>query len=628
MLPVGFAATMLKLPRTAGPQRQLPSYQTAVPLDPAASESPREVLGGLPLPQARSASSRLANTQSDRAVEPQDGHAQDVLRLLNAGWFGPLSKSKAARLFSRPAAEAEAAMPPLARRGRQRQQQQPAASGDRGSDASPSTSSQRSGSSTQLAGGGSGSRGNHPVAMPSCQQQQQQAAIQELPGIGTWAGRYRLFGGRNPPEERQAVAVAQQQQTSPPVRSGAGQAQQCAAEQQERGGGDGDMDGSPVVLRPGGYVQPAAAAQPGEGRLRGNYGSPEAQEDAWRWRFSRKWATEQKRYYEQPEQPTSLVSDDLDAMEFTQACGTGLNLQVMPTSAARRPIKAVAASTDEDGALGHENSASSLSLCQFDVDHSQNTMGLLSAEMSPGNSAHGAIAAGRLLHRTGSGGGGWQRPQHQHQHQHQHGQAAPSPRLPSATKSVLSMASKAQDLLQKQGAIEQEVQDRWERSCSASDAWAGRNLRGVQIDMWGRFKYCVLRVSDGAGRTRFIVRGRSGATPAQLLEAANQEAAGASRSGALPAVMVEVVGAGVMEWREDTERELHLMPSILPPGGVGLDATRTAGGPDSPTKSAYLGDMSGLTASLVRQALPCHFRITTSGSASRANGMAAVANRV
>lgn len=50
-----------------------------------------------------------------------------------------------------------------------------------------------------------------------------------------------------------------------------------------------------------------------------------------------------------------------------QACGTGLNLQVMPTSAARRPIKAVAASTDEDGALGHENSASSLSLCQVRV---------------------------------------------------------------------------------------------------------------------------------------------------------------------------------------------------------------------------------------------------------------------
>jgi hypothetical protein len=33
--------------------------------------------------------------------------------------------------------------------------------------------------------------------------------------------------------------------------------------------------------------------------------------------------------------------------------------------------------------------------------------------------------------------------------------------------------------------------------------------------------------------------------------------------------------------------------------------------------------MSGLTASLVRHALPCHFRITTSGTASRANGLTA-----
>jgi hypothetical protein len=39
-------------------------------------------------------------------------------------------------------------------------------------------------------------------------------------------------------------------------------------------------------------------------------------------------------------------------------------------------------------------------------------------------------------------------------------QGAPSPLLPSATKSVLSMAHKARDLLQKQGAIEQAVQDR------------------------------------------------------------------------------------------------------------------------------------------------------------------------
>jgi hypothetical protein len=39
------------------------------------------------------------------------------------------------------------------------------------------------------------------------------------------------------------------------------------------------------------------------------------------------------------------------------------------------------------------------------VDHSETTMGLLSAEMSPCNSTHGGGAAGRLLNRTGSGVG-------------------------------------------------------------------------------------------------------------------------------------------------------------------------------------------------------------------------------
>lgn len=73
-------------------------------------------------------------------------------------------------------------------------------------------------------------------------------------------------------------------------------------------------------------------------------------------------------------------------------------------------------------------------------------------------------------------------------------QALPSPRLPSATKSVLSLASKAQELLRQQGAIEAEVQDRWQRGATAGEAWAGRGLRGVAIDMWGRFRYCVLRV--------------------------------------------------------------------------------------------------------------------------------------
>lgn len=35
---------------------------------------------------------------------------------------------------------------------------------------------------------------------------------------------------------------------------------------------------------------------------------------------------------------------------------------------------------------------------------------------------------------------------------------------------------------------------RWERTRSAGGGWAGASLQAVRIDMYGRFKYCVLRV--------------------------------------------------------------------------------------------------------------------------------------
>jgi hypothetical protein len=116
--------------------------------------------------------------------------------------------------------------------------------------------------------------------------------------------------------------------------------------------------------------------------------------------------------------------------------------------------------------------------------------------MSPCNSTHGAVAAGRLLNRTTSGSGLPRPPQQAQQHaqQAQQQEGGPSPRLPSATKSVLSMANRARELLRRQGVIEQEVQDRWESGATSGDAWAGRALKGVLIDMRGRFKYCVLRV--------------------------------------------------------------------------------------------------------------------------------------
>ena len=50
------------------------------------------------------------------------------------------------------------------------------------------------------------------------------------------------------------------------------------------------------------------------------------------------------------------------------------------------------------------------------------------------------------------------------------------------------------------------------------------------------------------GHTRFLVRGRAGATSAELLQQAVAEAAAASRAAGVPPATLEVVGDGVMEW--------------------------------------------------------------------------------
>jgi hypothetical protein len=182
------------------------------------------------------------------------------------------------------------------------------------------------------AGGDGRGHAAQAAAGPSSQQQAaaQAAAIQDLPGIGTWAGRYRLFGGQQPTDAKAAAAAAmqpqgQRQAPSPADPSLAAGGTRPGAGDQQRASSH-ENDSSPVVLRPGaafGAPHPAAAdeAQQHQERRLVRCGS---EEDAWRWRFRRKWACEQKRYYEQPEVPTSVVSDDLDAMEFTQVRGWGV----------------------------------------------------------------------------------------------------------------------------------------------------------------------------------------------------------------------------------------------------------------------------------------------------------------
>lgn len=180
-------------------------------------------------------------------------------------------------------AEVVPPLPPLRRGRRQQHQQQAGEGGQRDADASPTTSgSHRSGSAagsqasgSQASGGSALPRGTMPQPILSMRQAQQAAAIQDLPGIGTWAGRYRLFGRDQPPADQPVAEASQQQQ-------GGAEVQQPDSARKREAEEAYDQFGSPVVLRPGGFDQPAGRRSSG-----GSYGSEQAREDAWRWRFSR-----------------------------------------------------------------------------------------------------------------------------------------------------------------------------------------------------------------------------------------------------------------------------------------------------------------------------------------------------
>jgi hypothetical protein len=75
------------LPKTAvGTRQQRTTQQQPDTAQTGSPGSPREVLNGLPLPSTRSKSSRQPRRADHSAMTAQEGHAQDVLHLLNAGW--------------------------------------------------------------------------------------------------------------------------------------------------------------------------------------------------------------------------------------------------------------------------------------------------------------------------------------------------------------------------------------------------------------------------------------------------------------------------------------------------------------------------------------------------------------
>lgn len=520
---------------------------------------------------------RVANPDTD---PPVPSHAVDVLQLLERRWTGPRPRKDQSppqehEAWSLASPTQPPALPAGVTKGTARP---PSPLWLRGAAVVTKPSSQAA-----------ADRHRHP---PTAQQEPppEAAAVQGLPGIGTWACRQRLFDRNGngagpllphfPPGhgstsinlEEAAAAAAAAARPVPAVRGSCGTSASL------------------------GNRQPPAPEEGGISSTRSSVRSQDAREAAWRWRFSRKWEVEQKKFYTEDASTHahSLVSlDELDAIHYTQACGMGENLQFEP------PLLSIT----------RESSLQTSLSCQFDLTGHGGcqALGELSEAataqdlQSPAGGANSS-SRGHARQQARRGGAPWLTPTEEC--------AGPEP---SATKMVLSMVSRARDLLQKQQEIEQEVQSRWERSMCGGDgeAWAGQHLRPVRIGMSGRFRFVVLRAVDSRGHQRYLVRGRSGASPAELAEEAAQEAAAACRRKALPEATIELVGDGVMVWREDTDRHLHVAAA------PNAEECLSGGAPGTPKRAASKGDVTGLAASLVRQELPSHFQVSASSEERR-----------
>ncbi|KIY91908.1 hypothetical protein MNEG_16055 [Monoraphidium neglectum] len=62
---------------------------------------------------------------------------------------------------------------------------------------------------------------------------------------------------------------------------------------------------------------------------------------------------------------------------------------------------------------------------------------------------------------------------------------------------------------------------------------------------------------------------------------------------------LEVVGGGVMEWRRDRDRHLHLHSAYVTPAGRG---------PNGPMSTAEVLNLAGV---LTKQSLPIHYKVST-----------------
>jgi hypothetical protein len=237
--------------------------------------------------------------------------------------------------------------------------------------------------------------------------------------------------------------------------------------------------------------------------------------EAWRWRFARKWQMEQLRQQGLPEPEGSAEPDEDDwnsAMDYMAQATTGLDLQFGRT-----------VSLDRSGSMSMDPG--------FSATNSMLLASSLSKEMFLSAESAGA----------GAGTPG-------------------AAETPMASRRIARAVHRARELIACQERIEKEVAQRWETAGRGQEPdWAAQRIPAVTIDSWGTFPFILCRLMDRrSNRQKLLVRGANRMTEAQANRALHEEVSAAASTLRLPTPVVDVLGSGNMSWSSQRDRSLNI----------------------------------------------------------------------
>lgn len=260
---------------------------------------------------------------------------------------------------------------------------------------------------------------------------------------------------------------------------------------------------------------------------------------AWKWRFTRRWKAEQCRTFN-PDDKASPSTDHVeDALLYLHACGEGgINVDIPRTLSEDGHVTNSQGTLDTSSFLGAESL----------VEDSLQTSALRSSSIGT-----------------------------------------------TATKDVASVTKRAQKLLQQQQHIEKEANERWNKSfCSAP--WLGSYLDTIEIDDWGKFRFVLLKIKGQSDKEKILIRGRNYQSEGKMVEDMNCKITQLCQTYNLPLEPLHLMGGGIMEWRRDRDRHLHIHSGFVNTMGQ---------------RGTCVGELMSLAAVLTKQYFPIHYKVTT-----------------